>query len=101
MSDHAASPVSQTGAPAASTRHAPARWRGNRRGRALMAVLAPAEEAAVQAGTDVFARALHAVARCPTRIQHVARTRYMVPCYTTMVRSLRVSFVSPSGLGNL
>ncbi|HSR99638.1 MAG TPA: polysaccharide pyruvyl transferase family protein [Kofleriaceae bacterium] len=67
----------------------------------MAAPVAPAGEAAVQAGTDVFARALQAVARSPTRIQYVARTRYMVTCYTTMVRSLRVAFVSPSGLGNL
>ena len=49
----------------------------------------------------MFARALHAVARRPTRIQLDARTGRMVTCYTTMVRPLRVAFVSPSGLGNL
>jgi polysaccharide pyruvyl transferase WcaK-like protein len=49
----------------------------------------------------VFARALQAIESSPTRIQQEARTHRMVTCYTTIVRPLRVAFVSPSGLGNL
>src|SRR6185503_16873233 len=54
-----------------------------------------------QVGTVVFARALQAAAARPTRIQQGSRTDYMVTCYTSIVRPLRVAFVSPSGLGNL
>src|SRR5690349_1407717 len=75
MSDHAASPVSHTGAPAASTRHAPARWIGKRSG--------PDEEAAVVAAVVVVA-----AAPVPAEAAVVAAAAAPVPAEPTVLAAV-------------